>query len=131
MKKFILAIVQGLARFVVRTLMFITPARIQIHVFSRLIDACLANDTFDRERFHDNIAKATHRLNPYDEKPEVPVFVKLYNAFVFAHDTLSAATPASPEREAKDLPEDPNALIQNLNSTRGLGFARFNLFAIF
>ena len=131
MKKFILAIVQTTMRFVVRMLMLVTPTRIQIHVFSRLIDACLANKKFNQALFRYNFEKILHQLNPDDEKPEAPVFVKLYNAFVFAHDTLSAATPPSPEQKATDLPEDPHALIQDLNSTRGLGFACFNLFAIF
>ena len=93
MKKFILAIVRTIVRFVVRTLVFVTPARIQIHVFSRLIDACLADKKFNQELFRYNFEKMLHQLNPDDEKPEVPDLVKLYNAFVFAHDTLSAATP--------------------------------------
>ena len=100
MKKIILAIVQTTTRFVVRTLMLITPTRIQIHVFSRLIDACLA---------------------PREVRPgALPLHLR--------EDVL----PVEPRRrEATDLPEDPNALIQDLNSTRGLGFARFNHFAIF
>ena len=107
MKKFILAIVRGLVRFVIRTLMLITPARIQIHVFSRLIDACLANEKFDQALFHYNVAKTCHKLNPDDEKPEVPDLVKLYNAFVFAHDTLSAATPARPNEKRKTFQKIP------------------------
>ena len=101
MKKFILAIVQTTTRFVVRMLMLITPTRIQIHVFSRLIEACLADKKFNQELFRYNFEKMLHQLNPDDEKPEVPDFVKLYNAFVFAHDTLSTATPARPNEKRK------------------------------
>ena len=107
MKKFILAIVQTTTRFVVRMLMLITPTRIQIHVFSRLIEACLADKKFNQELFRYNIAKVIHQLNPDDEKPEVPDFVKLYNAFVFAHDTLSAATPARPNEKRRTFQKIP------------------------
>ena len=69
MKKFILAIVQTTTRFVVRTLMLVTPTRIQIHVFSRLIDACLASEKFDQELFRYIFAKTFYRLNPGGEKP--------------------------------------------------------------
>ena len=107
MKKFILAIVQTTTRFVVRMLMLITPARIQIHVFSRLIDACLAYEKFDQELFRYNTAKVIHQLNPDDEKPEVPDLVKLYNAFVFAHDTLSDATPPRPNEKRRTFQKIP------------------------
>ena len=107
MKKFILAIVQTTTRFVVRMLMLITPTRIQIHVFSRLIDACLADKKFNQELFRYNFEKMLHQLNPDDEKPEVPVFVKLYNAFVFAHDTLSDATPPRPNEKRKTFQKIP------------------------
>ena len=107
MKKFILAIVQCLARFVVRTLMFITPARIQIHVFERFIAALDAD-----RKFHQNVADYTadmlrYRLCLSEEKPEVPDLVKLYNAFVFAHETLSSATPARPNEKRKTFQKIP------------------------
>ena len=107
MKKFILAIVQTTTRFVVRMLMLITPTRIQIHVFGRLIDACLADKKFNQELFRYNFEKMLHQLNPDDEKPEVPVFVKLYNAFVFVHDTLSAATPPRPNEKRRTFQKIP------------------------
>ena len=107
MKKFILAIVQTTTRFVVQMLMLVTPTRIQIHVFSRLIEACLSDKKFNQELFRYNFEKLLHQLNPGDEKPEVPDFVKLYNAFVFAHDTLSAATPARPNEKRKTFQKIP------------------------
>lgn len=107
MKKFILAIVQTTTRFVVRMLMLITPTRIQIHVFSRLIEACLSDKKFNQELFRYIFEKTFYRLNPGGEKPEVPDFVKLYNAFVFAHDTLSAATPPRPNEKRKTFQKIP------------------------
>ena len=68
MKKFILAIVQGTTRFAVQALMLITPTRIQIHVFSRLIDTCLSDEKFNQELFRYNFEKILHQLNPDDEK---------------------------------------------------------------
>ena len=107
MKKFILAIVQTTTRFVVRMLMLVTPTRIQIYVFSRLIDACLASEKFDQELFRYIFAKTFYRLNPGGEKPEVPAFVALYNAFVFAHDTLSDATPPRPNEKRRTFQKIP------------------------
>ena len=107
MKKFILAIVQTTTHFVVRMLMLITPTRIQIHVFSRLIDACLADKNFNQELFRYIFEKTFYRLNPGGEKPEVPDIVKLYNAFVFAHETLSAATPARQNEKRKTFQKIP------------------------
>lgn len=107
MKKFILAIVRTIVRFVVKTLMLVTPTRIQIHVFSRLIEACLSDEKFNQELNRYNFEKMLHQLDPDDEKPEVPVFVKLYNAFVFAHDTLSAATPPRPNEKRATFQKIP------------------------
>lgn len=107
MKKFIHALVQSITRFAVGTLMFVTPTRIQIHVFSRLIDACLASEKFDQELFHYIFAKTFYRLNPGGEKPEVPVLVQLYNAFVFAHETLSNATPPRPNEKRRTFQKIP------------------------
>lgn len=96
MKKFILAIVRTIVRFVVRALMLVTPARTQIYVFSRLIDAILATEEFTKTLQLYNIEKLYYKLNLDDEKPEVPDFVKLYNGFVSVYDTLSDATPPRP-----------------------------------
>ena len=107
MKKFILAIVQCLARFVVRTLMFITPARTQIHVFERLIAALDADPRFSQHYTNYTTSMLRYGLGLDEEKPEVPDFVKLYNAFVFAHETLSSATPARPNEKRKIFQKIP------------------------
>ena len=108
MKKFILTIARSLARFVVRTLMFITPARIKIHVFERFIAALNANPKFRQHVVnHYTYASLRYRLGLTEEKPEVPALVKLYNAFVFAHETLSSAKPARPNEKRKTFQKIP------------------------
>ena len=107
MKKFILAIVQCLVRFVVRTLVFITPTRIQLHVFERFIAALDAD-----RKFYQNVADYTADMLRYqlclsEEKPEVPDLVKLYNVFVFAHETLSSAKPARPNEKRETFQKIP------------------------
>ena len=69
--------------------------------------ALIAYEKFDQELFRSNTAKVLHQLNPDDEKPEVPDLVKLYNAFVVAHDTLSAATPPRPNEKRKTFQKIP------------------------
>lgn len=107
MKKFILAIVRILTRFAVRTLMFITPARTKIHVFERLIAALDADPKFRQHAANYTTAMLRYRPDLNEEKPEVPVLVKLYNAFVFAHVNLSFAKPARPNEKRKTFQKIP------------------------
>ena len=107
MKKFILAIARSLTRFAVRTLMFITPARIQIHVFERFIASLDADPKFRQHAVNYTNDILRYRLGLKEEKPEVPALVKLYNAFVFAHETLSSTTPARPNEKRKTFQKTP------------------------
>lgn len=101
MKKFILAIVQGIVTSIVKAFLLVTPPRTLIHVFERFIVTLHANRRFRRVLADYIVEKMCHNLNPGEETPEVPELVKLYNAFVLAHDTFSLAAPPRPNEKRR------------------------------
>ena len=105
MKKFILAIAKGIVTSIVEILMYVTPKRTQIHVFERFIVALHADRRFRQTVHNYTFDKLRYKLGLSEETPEVPVFVRLYNAFVFAHDTLAAATPHRPNEKRSTFEE--------------------------